>query len=138
MNLKKIIIISLVAFLVTAILVGGLLYLFVFRTPSDQVAELKTYEYQLGEFSTNLGTQRSFFKGEIVVETTDEKLLSVMTDRNVVLRDRVIKTLIGKGAEDVLNPEGQQQLRQELIQVVSEVVKSDQITNVYFVDYIVQ
>lgn len=138
MNLKKIIIISMVAFLVTAILVGGLLYLFVFRTTSDEVADLKTYEYQLGEFSTNLGTQRSFFKGEIVVETTDEELLSVMTERNVVLRDRVIKTLIGKGAEDVLNPEGQQQLRQELIQVVSEVVKSDQITNVYFVDYIVQ
>ncbi len=138
MNLKKIIIISLIAFLVTAILVGGLLYLFVFRAPSDDEVELETYEYQLGEFSTNLGSQRSFFKGEIVVETTDEELLEVMTKRNVMLRDRVIKTLIGKGAEDVLNPEGQQQLRQELIQVVSEVVKSDQITNVYFVDYIVQ
>lgn len=138
MDLKKIIIISLVAFLVTAIVVGGLLYLFVFKAAPDENTPLPTFEFPLGEFSTNLGSQRSFFKGEIVVETTDKNLIEVMSGKNVMLRDRVIKTLIGKRAEDVLDPDGQQVLRQELIQVISEVVQSDQITNVYFVDYIVQ
>lgn len=138
MNLKKIVIISLVAFLVTAILVGGLLFYFVFRTPPEGEVALRTYQHHLGVFSTNLGTQRSFFKGEIVLETTDATLLRVFADKNVILRDRVIKTLIGKKAADVLNPAGQQQLRYELIQVISEVVGSDQITNIYFVDYIVQ
>lgn len=138
MDMKKILIISLVAFLVTAILVGALLYIFVFRTPSEKVVVLPTFEYQLGEFSTNLGSQRSFFKGSIVVETTDKKLLDTLEKNHIVLRDSVIKTLIGKRAEDVLDPEGQQMLRQELIQVISEVAQSDQISNVYFVEYIVQ
>lgn len=138
MNLKKIIIIALIAFLVTAIVVGGLLYLFVFRTASEENKPLPTYEHNLGEFSTNLGTQRSFFKGEIVIETTDRNLLPEFERRNVVLRDRVIKTLLGKTAEDVLEPEGQHQLRQELIHVIGETVQSDEISNVYFIDYIVQ
>ncbi|SMP47323.1 flagellar basal body-associated FliL family protein [Anoxynatronum buryatiense] len=138
MDMKKIIIISLVAFLVTAILVGSLLYIFVFRTPSEKVVVIPTFEYQLGEFSTNLGSQRSFFRGSIVVETTDKKLLDTLENNHIVLRDSVIKTLIGKRAEDVLDPEGQQLLRQELIQVISEVSQSDQISNVYFVEYIVQ
>ncbi|MEN1759440.1 flagellar basal body-associated FliL family protein [Anoxynatronum sibiricum] len=138
MDMKKIIIISLVAFLVTAILVGSLLYIFVFRTPSEKVVVTPTFEYQLGEFSTNLGSQRSFFRGSIVVETTDKKMLETLENNHIVLRDSVIKTLIGKRAEDVLDPEGQQLLRQELIQVISEVSQSDQISNVYFVEYIVQ
>ena len=137
MGLKKIIIIALIAFLITAIVVGALLYLFVFRsTDSDQ--PLPTYEHNLGEFSTNLGNQRSFFNGEIVVETTDRDLLQVFEEKNVILRDRVIKTLISKTPDDVLTPDGQQNLRQELIDIVAEAVGSDDVTNVYFIDYIVQ
>jgi flagellar protein FliL len=138
MDLKKIIIISLIAFLVTAGIASGLLYVFVFRSASDDEKPMQTYEYLLGSFSTNLGTQRSFFNGEIVIETTDKKLFESLDKKNAILRDRVIKTLIGKKAEDVLDPDGQQALRAELIMIVGETVQSDQITNVYFVDYIVQ
>ncbi|SFH50091.1 flagellar FliL protein [Tindallia magadiensis] len=137
MELKKIIIIALVAFLITAIIVGGVLYLFVFRSP-DADSPLPTYEYNLGEFSTNLGNQRSFFNGEIVIETTDSDLIAYFEEKNVVLRDRVIKTLISKTPDDVLTQDGQQELRQELINIISEVVESESITNVYFIDYIVQ
>jgi len=138
MDLKRILMIALIAFLVTMIVVGGLLYFFVFRTAGEEDAKLPTYEYNLGEFSTNLGSQRSFFNGEIVIETTDSDLLDTFEEKNVVLRDGVIKTLIDKQPEDILKPEGQQELRQELIQMISEKVDSDQITNLYFVDYIVQ
>ncbi|RQD67764.1 MAG: flagellar basal body protein FliL [Tindallia sp. MSAO_Bac2] len=137
MELKKIIMIALVAFLITAIIVGGILYIFVFRSVDDD-QPLPTYEHNLGEFSTNLGNQRSFFNGEIVVETTNRDLIQDFEEKNVVLRDRVIKTLISKTPEDVLTPDGQQDLRQELIDIVSEAVGSDEVTNVYFIDYIVQ
>ncbi|SDY91499.1 flagellar basal body-associated FliL family protein [Tindallia californiensis] len=137
MELKKIIIIALLAFLITAIIVGGILYLFVFRS-TDADSPLPTYEYNLGEFSTNLGNQRSFFNGEIVIETTDSNMIEYFEEKNVVLRDRVIKTLISKTPDDVLTQDGQQELRQELINIISEVVESESITNVYFIDYIVQ
>lgn len=137
MELKKIVIISLIAFLITAILVGALLYLFVFRS-TDNDQPLPTYEHNIGEFSTNLGNQRSFFNGEIVLETTNRNLIGVFEEKNAVLRDRVIKTLINKSPDDVLTPDGQQALRQELIEIISAAVDSDEVTNVYFIDYIVQ
>ena len=73
-----------------------------------------------------------------MVETTDRDLLQVFEEKNVILRDRVIKTLISKTPDDVLTPDGQQNLRQELIDIVAEAVGSDDVTNVYFIDYIVQ
>lgn len=138
MDTKKIITYVLIGFIASA-LVFGVIFYFTNSRQTQQVAiTYKTYEYDMGEFSTNLGSPRSYFKGSIVIETTDETLLTKFVEKNVVLRDSIISTLIGKKAEDILPPEGQLELKNEIIKVVSNIMNSDKITNVYFVDYIIQ
>lgn len=138
MDFKKILLYSIIGFLISGVFFGTILYFTVFKTPREVTYTLQTYEFNIGNFSTNLSHQRNFFKGEIVIETTDKKVFENFEDKNTELRDQIIKTIIAKEPKDILNPEGQQALRQELIQVISEVMASDKITNLYFVDYIVQ
>ncbi|ABR46837.1 flagellar basal body-associated protein FliL [Alkaliphilus metalliredigens QYMF] len=138
METKKVIIYALIALVLSTVVFGGILYFTIFRTPDEMPAEVKVYEYNLGGFSTNLSTVRSYFKGEMVIETTEKALLSVFVEKNAELRDQIIKVFIGKESVDILDPDGQQQLREELIRVISNVTKSDKITNLYFVDYIIQ
>ncbi|WP_280140732.1 flagellar basal body-associated FliL family protein [Natronincola peptidivorans] len=74
----------------------------------------------------------------MVAETNDRRLIKKFEEKNAELRDQIIKTILSKEPEDILSPEGQQQLRQEILQTISQVMASDRITNVYFTDYIVQ
>lgn len=138
MDFKKILLYSLIGFLISGVFFGTILYFTVFKTPREVTYTLETYKFNLGSFSTNLSHQRSFFKGEIVVETTDKKVFESFEKKDTELKDIIIKTIISKEPKDILNPEGQQSLRNELIEAISEVMTSDKITNLYFIDYIVQ
>ncbi|MCC5909805.1 MAG: flagellar basal body-associated FliL family protein [Clostridiaceae bacterium] len=138
MDIKKVILYVVLGVLLSGIFFGTIAYFAFFRTPNEISNQVETYEFNIGSFSTNLSHQRSFFKGEIIIETTNRRLLKVLEEKNAELRDQIIKTLIGKNPEDILKPEGQQQLREELTQVISKVVDSHEITNIYFIDYIVQ
>ncbi|AKL95472.1 flagellar basal body-associated protein FliL [Clostridium aceticum] len=138
MNVKKIVLYSVIGFILSGIFFGTIAYFAFFRTTQETTTNIKTYEFYMGSFSANLSHQRSFFKGEIVIETTDRKLLPKFDEKNAELRDSIIETIIAKKPEDILSPEGQQQLREELLQVIGQVMASDKITNLYFTDYIVQ
>ncbi len=138
MNTKKIIIFSIIGFMLSGVFFGTILYFTVFRTSGEAHTRIVLYEYPMGSFSTNLGSQRNFFKGEIVIETSDKKLIDGFQNKNAELRDQIIKTIIGKKTDDILDPVGQQELRQEIIETVSRVMTTDKITNIYFVDYIIQ
>jgi len=108
------------------------------RQPREVAVTYKTYEYDMGEFSTNLGSTRSYFKGSIIIETTDQNLSTKLKEKNSELRDSIISTLIGKKADEILDPNGQLVLKNEIIQTVSDIANSDKITNIYFIDYIIQ
>lgn len=138
MNLKKIIIFSIIGFILSGVFFGTILYFTVFRTPQEASNNMRVYEFEIGSFSTNLSNHKNFFKGEIVIETNDKRLLNKFEEKNAELRDQIIETIIAKKPDDLLSPEGQQALRQELIETISQVMTSDRITNIYFVDYIIQ
>ncbi len=138
MNVRKVLTYSIIGFILSGVFFGTILYFSVFRTTRDASNSVSYYEYELGSVSTNIGTQRNYFKADIVIETTDRKILEGLELKNAEIRDQTIKTIIGKTAEDILNPEGQQELRGELMNVISEVMTTDKITNIYFVDYIIQ
>lgn len=138
MNLKKTIIYLITGLLLSTIFFGSIIYFVFLRDTNTESRPLKTYEYTVGDFTTNLGNPRSFFKGKIVVEVTDKKLLDKFPENEARVRDRVIKTLLDKRPEDILSSEGQQNLRKLLINEISKLMDTDQITNLFFVDYIVQ
>jgi len=125
-------------FIVFGIIFGIMFYFMNSRQPREVAVTYKTYEYDMGEFSTNLGSTRSYFKGSIIIETTDQNLSTKLKEKNSELRDSIISTLIGKKADEILDPNGQLVLKNEIIQTVSDIANSDKITNIYFIDYIIQ
>lgn len=138
MNLKKISLYVLIGFVISGIFFGALFYFMNNRQPREVVVNYKTYEYNIGEFSTNLGSTRSYFKGTIMLETTDKNLITKLEEKNAEIRDGIITTLIGKKADEILEPNGQLELKNEISKVVADIVNSDKVTNIYFVDYIIQ
>ncbi len=138
MNLKKIVLYVSLGFIVSAIVFGTIWYFNGNKTPTETVINYKTYEYNLGEFSTNLGSTRNYFKGTIILETIDKDIILKLEEKNAEIRDSIITTLIGKKADEILNTDGQLELKNEISKVVADIVNSDKITNIYFVDYIIQ
>ncbi|SES67616.1 flagellar FliL protein [Natronincola peptidivorans] len=61
MNLKKILLYSLIGFILSGVFFGTILYFTVFRTPKDAVENIELYEFYIGSFSTNLSHPRNFF-----------------------------------------------------------------------------
>lgn len=138
MGIKKISIYILIGFIISGLVFGMIFYFMNNRQPKEVSVVYKTYEYDMGEFSTNLGSTRSYFKGSIIVETTDNNLLTKFEAKNAELRDSIISTLIGKKSDEILDTTGQLELKNEILKVVSDIVNSDKITNIYFIDYIIQ
>ncbi len=138
MNLGKITLYILIGFIISGIIFGAFFFFFNNRQKGEISISYKTYEYDLGEFSTNLGSTRNYFKGAIMLETLDKNLLKKLDEKDAEIRDNIITTLIGKEADEILDPKGQLKLKDEILKVVADIVSSDKITSVYFVDYIIQ
>lgn len=138
MNIKKLILYLTIGVISSAIFFGSIIYFVFIRNADADSRPVKTYEYNIGDFTTNLGTVRNFFKGNIVVEVTDRSLIDEFEENDAKIRDKVIKTLIDKRPEDIIESEGKQQLREELITEISKVLQTEEITNLYFIDYIIQ
>lgn len=142
MSLKKTIIFAVGGLVLVGLIVGIVLYFTVFRGNGDDVSEvieeLETFEIALGAFTTNLSDSNDFFRGEMVIETTNEDLKSEIERNNARLRDAVIKIIITKTPNDILSREGLTKLRIEIIDAISDVLDTDEITNLFFIDYIIQ
>ncbi|MCD5413655.1 MAG: flagellar basal body-associated FliL family protein [Clostridiales bacterium] len=139
MSMKKIILFGIIGLVVLGIIGGLILYFTVFRdTGEESIKEVETFEFHLGKFTTNLSDSRDFFRGEIVIETSDKDLIGEFEDKNAEIRDRIIKIIITKSPNDILSKEGLQKLREEIITAVSDVMDTDEITNLFFIDYIIQ
>lgn len=138
MNIKKTIIYISIGFLLSALFFGVFYYFMNNNQHVNTPTTHKTYEYDLGEFSTNLGNSRNYFKGSIVLEITDNNLKTNIEEKNAQIRDGIISILIEKNAEEMLDSTGQKNLKKEIIEKVSSIINSDSINNIYFYDYIVQ
>ena len=136
--MKKIVTYSIIGFIISGVFFGSIFYFAFFKDRQPAVQVVKTYEYSLAPFSTNLSNIRSYFKGTIVLETTNKKLVPKFDEKNAEIRDSIIKILISKKPDELLDTNGLQNLRKEITQTVNKVMDSSDITNVYFIDYIIQ
>lgn len=136
MGMKKIILFALIGVILAGGAFAGVLYFTVFRNTAER--PIKTYEHDLGDFTANLSTTKNFFRSTIVVETTDKKMIEDMKLKNAVIRDQIIKIMIGKKTDDLLSPDGQAKLQNEIKSSLSSLLNTDSITNIFFIDYIIQ
>lgn len=138
MNTKKIMIFSIIGFIISLLIFGATLYFVHFKDSNQSQQKLKTFNYDAGEFSTNMGDSNHYFKGKIVIECTDENEVEIMTSKNVIIRDTILKVIISQDPEKMTSNEGLDKLERELISNLSMKLDLKSIKNVYFTDYIVQ
>ena len=61
-------------------------------------------------------------------------------EREAMVRDAMIRVMSSKKAEDVLTPEGKEQLKEELIEAINEAsgLEEPPIVAIFYVDFIIQ
>ena len=92
----------------------------------------------LESFIVNLQVKGSFLKTTMQLEFATPALPHSV-DRDVPkIRDAIIRILSSKAAADILSAEGKEKLRDEVRRSVNEALKSEDVTNVYITEFIIQ
>lgn len=81
MNTKKIMIFSIIGFIISLLIFAGTLYFVYFKDSDKSQKDLKRFNYDAGQFSTNMGDSNHYFKGKIVIEVTDKEDIEIMTQK---------------------------------------------------------
>ena len=131
------------AVLVVAVIVLGV----VFRAPLVAVVRGIVAPAPLlvvspgGDFTVNLldPGMRRFLRVNISLQHLSSRALTAeMTAREPEVRHAVIKVLRAKTVEDLTTPERVETLRQELLVALNAVLERGDITNLFFVDFVIQ
>ena len=92
----------------------------------------------LDTFIVNLQVKGSFLKTTLQLEFTEPELPHTIEHDTPKVRDAIIRVLTSKAAADILGAEGKEKLREELKKAVNEALKSEDVTNVYITEFIIQ
>lgn len=134
MGSKKLAVFSVLIFVIALIIFGVTIYMVYYKEPPKP----RTYTFDLGEFSTNIGASGRYFKGNIIVETTGRKTPDIISKNIEAIRDYVLKLIISQNIKDMTTGEGIKNLSEKIKNQISEMTSTEDITNVYFTEYIVQ
>ena len=95
----------------------------------------------LGDFTTNMalgGRSGKFMKTKVNVRTSGEDVSEELIERNVLVRDAVIKTLSENSFNDIATQKGKQRLKDEITEGINAIVTKGSIKEVYFTEFIIQ
>ncbi|MBN2897928.1 MAG: flagellar basal body-associated FliL family protein [Clostridia bacterium] len=134
--MKKIIIIG-VSVLVLLLIVGVVLFMFVLNPKEKPIVY---QEYEFGEMYTNIADEGKILKFSMVVEFTNPEILDKITASRSEIVNNVYELFRTKSYETLNKSNGQQRVRDEIRDMLIEMLESDgeTITNVYFLQFITQ
>jgi len=95
----------------------------------------------LGDFTTNTiadNKAAKFLKTKISVRTSSEDVSEELQERNVVIRDAVIKVMSSNRFDQIATPQGKMKLKEKIIDDINKLIKEGKIKEVYFTEFIVQ
>jgi flagellar FliL protein len=124
---SKMLIMLIALVLVTVIGGGGAVVYFLMKKPTTDKKSVEAKEEQepvflpLDPFTVNLkGTQERFTQVAITLMIIDPKAVDPIKARTPVLRDRILKVIGRKSAEDMLSAEGKEKLAAEVLASVKD------------------
>ncbi|MCK5649279.1 MAG: flagellar basal body-associated FliL family protein [Gammaproteobacteria bacterium] len=83
-----------------------------------------------------------FMQIGLEVATTDEKSYAAVKKHMPVIRNEIVLLLSGQKYEEMVTPEGKEQLRAELIETINIILKQHKakkgIDNIYFTSFVMQ
>lgn len=97
--------------------------------------------FPVGEFTLNLSSetnQRRFIRTDIVLETSGNRVVTELENREPQIRDQLISLLRSRTAEDLSTEAGMEVLRFDILAAMNEFVSRGEVTDVFFIDLIVQ
>jgi flagellar FliL protein len=96
--------------------------------------------YSLDTFIVNLIDPygKKYLKVRMDLEMDQEKLKQEVDKRMPQFKDTILTLLSSKTFEDINSFEGKIQLRSEIMQMLNQFLKTGAITNIYFIEFIVQ
>ena len=86
----------------------------------------------------NLQVKGSFLKTTIQLEFAEPQLPPTVESDIPKVRDAVIRILSSKSSADILTAEGKEKLREEIKNSVNESLGAEDVTQVYFTEFIIQ
>ncbi|MCT4595589.1 MAG: flagellar basal body-associated FliL family protein [Anaeromicrobium sp.] len=138
MTTKKVIMYSVIGFIITALVLGGTVFYITSKNKQEKPKEIKTYTHSMGEIYANVQDSRRILKINMDVEISDEKLVEKFKEKNSKIKNGVLEILGKKSEEDLLVVGGQEALRKEILKEIKKIVPSSEILDVFFVEFIVQ
>ena len=152
--MKKIIMIVGGALLLSAINIGGSVFLTLALAPPPMAAatdvaveeppEMVYYHNVQPEFVVNFpgGTKTQFLMIEMVVATHDEEVIAILQEHDPELRNSLLMLLAEQKSEPLKTAEGKQLLREQALAKIDEMVgthyKADKIKDVFITRLVMQ
>ena len=147
-NNKAVIFIGIFSFLVTTIFFGTFIIITLKQTNAPTKVIVKKAEemgpvVSLGnDIIVNIRSEEGFehfLKTNIVLELdTGDKTGEEVSKRIPQIRDLVINILASKTKEKIIEKEGKDQVRSEIINNINQLMTNGMIRNIYFQDFIIQ
>lgn len=81
---------------------------------------------------------KRYLKITMKMEMSDPKMRKELDDRSYVIKDALIMILCDKEYDDICTISGKTRLKQEIITRINKILKTGQIKEIYFTDFIVQ
>lgn len=136
MNKKLIIIIAAVAVL----LIGGISAFLLLGNKEPKVAEIVYQEYELAEMYTNIKDPGKILKYQINIEYSNVELVAEFEKSKSKLVNNITEYFRNTDFATLTKANGQERAREDIKDIIVETmgVDAESITNVYFLQFIIQ
>lgn len=138
MTLKKVLILSLIGLLAVAIIISLIFFFASNNEAENKESEKEYFIYKIDELYTNIKDSRNILKVNITVEYNNENLLEVLDKNNAKITNNILELLRNKTIDDLSGKTGQQTTRNDILSMIKGIVNSEEVSNIYFTEFIIQ
>lgn len=138
MSTKNIFLLAIISFVMIVVIVGSVFFVISYKNSIPQNTVKELYYFDVGEMYCNIMNSKKIVKFNIVVELTDEKLVEEFNNKSFLIKHEINTIMINKTQEDLEGKEGLITLQSEITNRLSEVFNSEDISKVYFEEFIIQ
>lgn len=138
MPIKKIFMFALLSLIAVALIIGIIIGISYLRSEAEETAKNATYNYNIGEMYCNLKDSKKIVKVNPILVFKDKELLETLAENSYLIKDEINKIIRNKSDKDIEGSEGQLALQSEITKKLIAIFNNENITQVYFDEFIVQ
>lgn len=139
MSTKKIILIVVIVVVMLFAVVGSVLGI-IFSKGNGIISKKQPEKLYLSmdEIYCNVKESKKIVKARITVEVINKKTLKNIEEKQFLIRDEINKIIRSKTEDKLKGKEGQIALQKEITDSLVKIFDDNNITNIYFDDFIIQ